>query len=109
MIHTEPTPNPESLKFLSENIISATGTEEFQKNEINKVTNPFIRFSGFTSHLQEARLPARSYTCKNLQWAGALRPWKHRAESLLPWPWAGLLPVFCDSTPKVRQDLLENP
>ena len=43
MIHTEPTPNPESLKFLSENIISATGTEEFQKNEINKVTNPFIK------------------------------------------------------------------
>tara|TARA_A100001011_G_scaffold29357_1_gene28477 strand:- start:3359 stop:3907 length:549 start_codon:yes stop_codon:yes gene_type:complete len=43
MIHTEPTPNPESLKFLSENIISAIGTEEFQKKEINKVTNPFIK------------------------------------------------------------------
>ena len=43
MIQTEPTPNPESLKFLSENIISAIGTEEFQKNEINKVTNPFIK------------------------------------------------------------------
>ena len=43
MIQTEATPNPESLKFLSENIISAIGTEEFQKNEINKVTNPFIK------------------------------------------------------------------
>ena len=43
MIQTEPTPNPESLKFLSENIISAIGTEEFQKNEINKVTNTFIK------------------------------------------------------------------
>ena len=31
MIQTEPTPNPESLKFLSEHIISAIGTEEFQK------------------------------------------------------------------------------
>ena len=43
MIQTESTPNPESLKFLSENIISAIGTEEFQKNEINKVTNTFIK------------------------------------------------------------------
>ena len=43
MIQTETTPNPESLKFLSENIISAIGTEEFQKNQISKVTNPFIK------------------------------------------------------------------
>ena len=43
MIQIEPTPNPESLKFLSENIISAIGTEEFQKNQISKVTNPFIK------------------------------------------------------------------
>ena len=43
MIQTETTPNPESLKFLSENVISAIGTEEFQKNEINKITNPFIK------------------------------------------------------------------
>ena len=34
MIQTEVTPNPESLKFLSENVISATGTEEFQINDI---------------------------------------------------------------------------
>ncbi len=43
MIQTEPTPNPESLKFLSEKTISAIGTEEFQKNEIGKVSNPFIK------------------------------------------------------------------
>ena len=43
MIQIEATPNPESLKFLSENIISAIGTEEFQKNKINKATNPFIK------------------------------------------------------------------
>ena len=43
MNQTETTPNPESLKFLSENTISAIGTEEFQKNEINKVTNSFIK------------------------------------------------------------------
>ena len=43
MIQTETTPNPESLKFLSVNIISAIGTEEFQKNDINKDLNPFIK------------------------------------------------------------------
>ena len=43
MIQTEPTPNPESLKFLSEKIISAVGTEEFQKKEKNKITNQFIK------------------------------------------------------------------
>ena len=43
MIQTEPTPNPESLKFLSEKIISTIGAEEFQKNQIDKVTNPFIK------------------------------------------------------------------
>ena len=43
MIQTEQTPNPESLKFLSEKIISTIGTEEFQKNQIDKVTNPFIK------------------------------------------------------------------
>jgi Fe-S cluster biogenesis protein NfuA len=43
MIQTETTPNPESLKFLSENTISAIGTEEFQKSEINNISNPFIK------------------------------------------------------------------
>ena len=37
MIQTEPTPNPESLKFLSEKVISDIGTEEFQKKDRNKI------------------------------------------------------------------------
>ena len=43
MILTEATPNPESLKFLSENIISDIGTEEFQRADIDKIKNPFIK------------------------------------------------------------------
>tara|TARA_Y100000996_G_C22386133_1_gene587194 strand:- start:143 stop:691 length:549 start_codon:yes stop_codon:yes gene_type:complete len=43
MIHVESTPNPESLKFLSEKIISEIGTEEFQKNEIKQVNNSFVK------------------------------------------------------------------
>ena len=43
MIQTEPTPNPESLKFLSENVISDIGTEEFQKKNIKDINNPFVK------------------------------------------------------------------
>ena len=43
MIQIESTPNPESLKFLSEKVISDIGTEEFQKNDISKDSNPFIK------------------------------------------------------------------
>ena len=43
MIQTEETPNPESLKFVSENIISAVGTVEFQKKDISSITNLFIK------------------------------------------------------------------
>ena len=43
MILTEPTPNPDSLKFLSEKTISATGTEEFQKKDLNKIENQFVK------------------------------------------------------------------
>ena len=43
MIQTETTPNPNSLKFLSENVISATGTEEFQKDKRNNLKIPFIK------------------------------------------------------------------
>tara|TARA_A100001011_G_scaffold341242_1_gene373961 strand:+ start:2894 stop:3442 length:549 start_codon:yes stop_codon:yes gene_type:complete len=43
MIQTEQTPNPDSLKFLSGKTISNVGTEEFQKKEINKVKNKFIK------------------------------------------------------------------
>ena len=43
MIQTETTPNPDSLKFLSEKTISASGTEEFQKENQNEVTIPFVK------------------------------------------------------------------
>ena len=43
MIQTETTPNPNSLKFLSEKVISAIGTEEFQKDNLKNLKNPFIK------------------------------------------------------------------
>ena len=43
MIQTETTPNPNSLKFLSENVISDAGTEEFHKSKESEITNPFIK------------------------------------------------------------------
>ena len=43
MIQTETTPNPNSLKFLSEKIISAIGTEEFQKNKSKSLKNKFVK------------------------------------------------------------------
>jgi len=43
MIQTETTPNPNSLKFLSEKVISATGNEEFQKNNSKNLKVPFIK------------------------------------------------------------------
>ena len=43
MIVTELTPNPDSLKFLSEKTISAIGTEEFQKKDLGKIENQFIK------------------------------------------------------------------
>ena len=43
MIQTETTPNPDSLKFISEKTISTIGTEEFQKKEIEKIDNNFIK------------------------------------------------------------------
>ena len=43
MIQTEITPNPNSIKFLSEKTISTIGTEEFQKSNINSLDNKFIK------------------------------------------------------------------
>ena len=42
MIITELTPNPDSLKFLSEKTISEAGTEEFQKKDLSKIKNEFV-------------------------------------------------------------------
>ena len=43
MIQTETTPNPNSLKFISEKKISAIGTEEFQKGKSKSFSNSFIK------------------------------------------------------------------
>ena len=43
MIQTEPTPNPNSLKFLSEKVISAIGTEEFQREKSKDLKNNFVK------------------------------------------------------------------
>ena len=43
MIQTETTPNPDSLKFLSEKTISAVGTEEFKKEKENEIKVPFVK------------------------------------------------------------------
>jgi len=43
MIITEQTPNPDSLKFLSEKTISEAGTEEFQKKDLGKIKNEFVK------------------------------------------------------------------
>ena len=43
MIITENTPNPDSIKFLSEKVISAIGTEEFQKKDLSNIDNNFVK------------------------------------------------------------------
>ena len=43
MIQTENTPNPDSLKFLSDKTLSTIGTEEFKKEEGNEIKIPFIK------------------------------------------------------------------
>ena len=42
MIQTETTPNPDSLKFLSDKTISAIGTEEFIKDRDKEIKIPFV-------------------------------------------------------------------
>ena len=43
MIQTQSTPNPNSLKFLSEKTISSIGTEEFQKDNSKSLSNSFVK------------------------------------------------------------------
>ena len=50
MIQVEQTPNPDSLKFLSQKILSKVGTEEFKKSNLKNIKIPFVKdllnFSG---------------------------------------------------------------
>ena len=43
MIQIETTPNPDSLKFLTEKVLSTIGSEEFKKENKNEIKIPFIR------------------------------------------------------------------
>ena len=43
MIQIENTPNPNALKFLSEKKLSEVDTQEFQKKDIKKIDNSFIK------------------------------------------------------------------
>ena len=43
MIQVEQTPNPNSLKFLSQKILSSVGTEEFKKSDLSNIKIPFIK------------------------------------------------------------------
>ena len=73
MIQVEQTPNPDSLKFLSQKILSKVGTEEFKKSNLKSIKIPFIKevlnFSGvelvlisenFLTVKKEKFLPANS-------------------------------------------------
>ena len=43
MIQTETTPNPNSLKFLTEKTLSSIGTDEFKKETEHEVKIPFVK------------------------------------------------------------------
>ena len=43
MIQVEQTPNPESLKFLSEKKVASVGPLEFQKKNSGEIKNDFIK------------------------------------------------------------------
>ncbi len=43
MIQIETTPNPNSIKFISERVISNSGTEEFNSKNLNNVKNLFVK------------------------------------------------------------------
>ena len=43
MIRTESTPNPDSLKFLSEKTLSTVGTVEFKREKKNEIKIPFVK------------------------------------------------------------------
>ena len=43
MIQIENTPNPNAMKSLSKNRLTEVGTQEFQKKDINKIKNDFVK------------------------------------------------------------------
>ena len=43
MIQIEKTPNPNSLKFMTERTVSSIGAEEFQRKDKEKINNSFVK------------------------------------------------------------------
>ena len=43
MIQIEKTPNPNSLKFMTERTVSSVGAEEFQRKDKEKIDNSFVK------------------------------------------------------------------
>ena len=72
MIQTEITPNPDSLKFLSEKTLSAVGTEEFKKSNIDEISIPFVKellnFKGVELILLSEKFLSVKKT-KNVPWS----------------------------------------
>ena len=60
MIQVEQTPNPDSLKFLSQRILSKVGTEEFKKVNLDRINIPFIKevlnFSGVDPKIKDVKI-----------------------------------------------------
>ena len=71
MIQTETTPNPDSLKFLSEKTLSAIGTEEFKREKESEIKIPFIKellnFKGVELVLLSEKFPSVKKT-KEVSW-----------------------------------------
>ena len=58
MIQTETTPNPDSLKFLSEKTLSAIGTEEFKREKVDIDFKP-----GLYNQVKDILLDVPKYSC----------------------------------------------
>ena len=70
MIQTESTPNPNSLKFLSENIISAIGTEEFQKDKAKDLFKQYHNRVPFVKTLMDSVMRKASNNGRVRTWLG---------------------------------------
>ncbi len=76
MIQVEQTPNPDSLKFLSQKILSKVGTEEFKKSNLKNINIPFVKEVLSLSGVELILISDKFLTVKkekNVSWDG-LKP-----------------------------------
>ena len=76
MIQVEQTPNPDSLKFLSQKILSKVGTEEFKKSNLKNINIPFVKGVLSLSGVELILISDKFLTVKkekNVSWDG-LKP-----------------------------------